>query len=315
MGGQAHLGAPPVGRASGLLLIAVAAITWGTTGTTLKLAGAGAGAAPLVLGASRLAVAAPLLLAGAAVARAPLRRPGWAFLPAGACIAAYQLCYFAAVPRAGVAATALLAICSAPLFVAVLAWPLLRERPTRPALVALGSGAAGGALLVAGSDHAGSAFAAGAALALGAGLVYSLYVVASKRGLGRNDPRALAALTFTTAAVLLAPVLLTDRGDTAALWRTAWPLVLYLAAVPTAIAYWLYTAGLRRVRASSATIAGLLEPITATALGLAVFAERLSVVGGFGALLLLSAVTLLARESTRGGAAGMATEIAGDGSP
>ena len=67
-----------------------------------------------MLGASRLAIAAPLLLAGAAATRSSWRTAGWGFLPAGLCIAAYQLCYFAAVPRAGVAATALLAICSAP---------------------------------------------------------------------------------------------------------------------------------------------------------------------------------------------------------
>ena len=282
------------GASTGLVLIALAAITWGTTGTVLKLAGAGAGAAPLVLGASRLAVAAPLLLGAAVVTRAPLRRPGWAFLPAGLCIAAYQLTYFAAVPRAGVAATALLAICSAPLFVAALAWMLLGERPGRAGLGALGLGAAGGALLVAGSGHPGPTFAAGAALALAAGFVYSLYVVASKRGLAGADPRALAALTFATAAIALAPVLIANASGTAALWRGAWPLVLYLGAVPTAIAYWLYTAGLRRVPAASATIAGLLEPLTATVLGLSLFAERLAPAGWFGAVLLLAAVALLA---------------------
>ncbi len=274
--------------------MAAAAITWGTTGTTLKLARAGAGTAPLVLGASRLAVAAPLLLAGAAATRTPLAARGWAFLPAGLCIAAYQLCYFAAVPRAGVAATALLAICSAPLFVAAFAWALLGERPGRAGLGALALGAAGGALLVAGSRPPGPGFAAGAMLALGAGLVYSLYVVASKRGLGKADPRGLAALTFATAAVALAPVLVVDSAGTAALWRSSWPLLLYLGAVPTAVAYWLYTAGLRRVPASSATIVGLLEPFTATVLGLSLFAETLSPAGWAGAALLLAAVVLLA---------------------
>lgn len=246
-----------------------------------------------MLGASRLVVAAPLLLAGAAAARSSWRRTGWAFLPAGLCIAAYQVCYFAAVPRAGVAATALLAICSAPLFVAALARLQLGEQPGRRTVAALVLGAAGGALLVAGSGSPGAGFAGGAALALGAGLVYSLYVVTSKRALAGGDPRALAALTFGTAAVALAPVLVVAAPATASLWRSAWPLILYLASIPTALAYWLYTAGLRRVQASAATIVGLLEPLTATVLGLSLFAEHLHPLGWMGAGLLLAAVTVL----------------------
>jgi drug/metabolite transporter, DME family len=247
-----------------------------------------------VLGASRLAVAAPLLLASAAAARTPLKPVGWTFLPAGLCIAAYQLAYFAAVPRAGVAATALLAICSAPLFVAALAWVLLGERPTGSKAAALGVGLAGGALLIAGSGRRDAAFGTGASLALGAGFVWSVYVVLTKRAGGLWKPHALTALTFTTAAVLLLPVLATSGAETSSLWERAWPLLIYLAAVPTALAYWLYTAGLRRSAASSAAIVGLLEPVTATVLGLSLFAERLAPFGWAGAVLLVAAVTILA---------------------
>lgn len=263
--------------------------------------------APLVLGASRLVVAAPLLVVWAAVTRASLRPIDWMVVPAGACMAAYQLCYFSAVPRAGVAATALIAICSAPLFVAALAWPLLHERPGASGLAALGLGALGGGLLVAGSGKPAGSFTAGALLALAGGLIWAFYIVATKRS-RQAAPAALAALTFGVAAVLLAPVLIVDRGGTAALWQRSWPLLLYIAIVPTGVAYWLYTRGLRRSRASAAALIGLLEPLTATVLGLALFGERLGVLGWAGALLLAAAVTLLSRgaEPARGGAAAQA---------
>jgi DME family drug/metabolite transporter len=45
-------------------------------------------------------------------------------------MAAYQLCYFWAVPRTGVALTALFAICSAPILIATGAALWLKERPT-----------------------------------------------------------------------------------------------------------------------------------------------------------------------------------------
>jgi DME family drug/metabolite transporter len=56
-----------------------------------------------------------------------------------------------------------------------------------------------------------------------------------------------------------------------------------------------FTAGLRRVPATAAGIVSLLEPLTATALGVLVFGEALGAAGGAGALLLLVALALLAR--------------------
>ncbi len=58
-----------------------------------------------------MAVAAPLLVAAAVGRRTGLQAGRWTFMVAGLCMAAYQVCYFSAVPLAGVAATALLAIC------------------------------------------------------------------------------------------------------------------------------------------------------------------------------------------------------------
>src|SRR5881296_3889387 len=72
-----------------------------------------------------------------------------------------------------------------------------------------------------------------------------------------------------------------------------WPWLLYLGAVTTAGAYALYTAGLRHVPASAAGVASLLEPLTATLLGVILFGERLGVAGWAGAVLLLGALVLL----------------------
>jgi len=237
-------------------------------------------------------VAAPLLVLAAA--RGSLRPRGWEFLPAGLCIGAYQLLYFSAVPRAGVAATALLAICSAPILVAALARFVLGEGLGPRRAAALGAGVGGGALLVGGASGGTPTFGLGAALALGAGLSYSIYVVLTKRAAAGSDPSGLAAATFTTAAMALAPMLLLQPGATAALWRHAWPFLLYLGAVPTAGAYLLYTAALRRTSAAAAAVVGLLEPLGATVLGITLFAERLSAAGWAGGALMLLAVAILA---------------------
>jgi DME family drug/metabolite transporter len=292
----------------GLLLIAVAAASWGTTGATMTLLSRDVTISPLLVGWSRLAIAAPcLLLAAAAAARLgahhPTRRawPALADLPLcaalGVAMAAYQVCYFRAVTLVGVAAAALLAICSAPLLIAMLAAVFLGERLTPLVRLSLGMAVVGTALLVVGPrglDQVAGHFGLGALLALGAGVSYAVYAVAAKGLLARVTPLAVSAITFALAAVFLAPALLAEPAPARAL-AAGWPLLVYLGLGPTAVAYGLFTAGLTRVPATAAGIVSLLEPLTATTLGLVVFGERLGPVGITGALLLLAALALLTR--------------------
>jgi DME family drug/metabolite transporter len=250
-----------------------------------------------------MAAAAPCLLGALALARpASAARGDWQPRDRakagllGAAMAAYQVCYFWAVPRTGVALTALLAICSAPLMIAAGAALTLKERPSPAALASLPLAVTGTAMILAGPRATGDAppgFAAGALAALGAGLSYAVYAVTAKGLLRRIAPLPLAALTFTLAAVLLTPVLVLERGAAAQL-SAGWPLLLYLGIVPTAGAYVLFGAGLRRVTATAAGIATLLEPLTAATLGVLLFGERLRPVGWAGAILLFAALGLLA---------------------
>ena len=282
----------------GLVLIGLAAISWGTTGSVSTVLVAHAGAQPFLVGAARLAVAAVLLLAGARLAGAPglARRDLGRCAALGVCMAAYQAAYFTAVAMTGIVVTALVAICSAPVMIAVLAAALLGERLTTRTAVALALGVTGTTLLVVAPGAAPTdppRFAAGALLAGVAGLAYALYVVVTKRSLARAAPLPLTAGTFTAAAAVMLPLLAwTDAPLDQAV--RGWPWLLYLGAVATAGAYALYAAGLRRVPAAVAGIVTLLEPLTATLLGVLVFGERLRAAGAFGAVLLVAAIGLLA---------------------
>lgn len=282
---------------AGLLLVSLAAISWGTTGATMALLARGASADPLLVGVMRLALASPILLAVARAREGALRLPApRAALVAGLCMSAYQVCYFLAVPRAGVALTALVAICSAPIMIALMASASLGERLAARTAVALAAGVAGTALLVLGPRGPAAltpGLLGGVALALGAGLAYALYAVVTKRGLGSAPPLGLAAVTFTIAALALLPALLLVEGPLVSSLRLGWPLFLYLGAVPTAFAYALYTTGLTRVPATAAGLATLLEPLTATALGVVAFGEALGASGLIGAGLLLGALVSL----------------------
>jgi len=288
----------------GLLCIGLAAISWGTTGATMTVLARDADLGPLLVGWVRLAVAAPSLFVMAAAARrgraghrpAPLALPdALAYGLLGLAMAAYQVCYFRAVTLTGVAVAALLAICSAPLMIAMLAALVLGERIEPVVKASLGMAVLGTALLVIGPRGAvgmTGSFGAGALLALGAGLSYAVYAVTAKRVLSRTAPLTVAAITFGLAALFLAPALALERAPGPGLLRAA-PLLLYLGLGPTALAYALFTSGLRRVPATVAGIVGLLEPLTAATLGVAVFGESLGAAGAIGAALLVAALVLL----------------------
>ncbi len=300
-----ELSSRPVSAASrpaplrGLLLICAAAVSWGTTGSVTTLLVAHAGAGPLMIGAVRMLVAAPLLLLAARVLSGPLRiarEDRWRCVAMGVAMAAFQASYFTAVTMTGIAIAALIAICSAPLMIAGLAWLCLGERPTARIGVALALGVTGTALLIAGPRgwaDLSPRFVGGVGLALAAGGSYGAYVVVAKAALARTAPLPLAGVNFAIAALALAPAL--TAAGTGRQIALGWPWLLYLGAVTTAGAYAIYTIGLRDVSASVTGIASLLEPLTATILGVAVFGERLGVAGAFGAVLVFAALALLVR--------------------
>jgi DME family drug/metabolite transporter len=278
----------------GTLLIVVAAVTWGTTGSTMKLIAIGSPMSPLIVGFLRVAIAAPCLWIVARWLAGPIRiesRHDWTrLLVAGIAMGLYQPFYFWGVALTSVAVGSLIAICSAPLLITVLAALFLGERIDTRTWTALLIGITGTAMLTIGPHGVSKlppGFLAGVALEVGAGLCYAVYAVAVKGVVDRAAPLAIAAVTFSIAALTLLPLLLVE-------WPVAnaqgWALLVYLGVVPTAAAYALYTNGLRTTRVTVSGVLGLLEPLTATLLGVLFFGDRLGQVGVVGAALLLVAV-------------------------
>jgi drug/metabolite transporter, DME family len=278
----------------GLLLIVTAAMTWGTTGATMKLVAAGSPMSPLLVGFLRVAIAAPCLCLAARWLVGPIRLPDRGdrgrLLVAGLAMGAFQACYFWGVMKTSVAVGSLIAISSAPILITVLAAVLLGERIDGLTWGALLVGIAGAALLTVGPhglERLPPGFVVGVALALGAGLSYAVYAVAVKSLVHSAPPLNIAALTFSVAALSLLPVLLVE-------WPSAdargWALLAYLGVVPTAVAYILYVIGLRTTPVTVSGVLTLAEPLTATLLGVLFFGDRLGLSGTVGAALLLSAV-------------------------
>ncbi|MEA2457434.1 MAG: drug/metabolite transporter, family [Thermoleophilaceae bacterium] len=272
----------------------MAAVLFGTTGTAQAL---GPSLSPLVVGAARIAVGAVLLwiVAASLARRQEGTTPSWPRLVvglAGACVAGYQLLFFAAVHSTGVAVGTVVALGSAPVFAGLLARATSGARLQARWAACTALATVGVAVLVSGGET-GTVSAVGVALALGSGLMYAGYTVGAKRLLDAGHaPEAVMARAFGAGAVLLLPVLVVDAAQLTS--PAAVGLAVYLGALPTALAYVLFARGLRVLPAADVATLTLAEPLTAAALGLVVLGEHLSLTAVLGALLILGGLAALA---------------------
>jgi DME family drug/metabolite transporter len=282
--------------------VLAAAVLFGTTGTAQALGPDGT--SPLGVGAVRLAVGGLALLlvlplaAGSSRAAIALWRTPLGLL-AGVCAALYQVCFFAAVDRAGVALGTLVTIGSGPVFAGLLGAVLLRERVEASWLVATGTCVGGLALLSRAGGGDGTAEAVGLLLALTSGAAYAAYTVAAKRLMrAGHRPADVMASAFALGGLLLLPLLATQPVG----WLAApggWALAGYLGLVTTTAAYLLFGRGLAVLAAAPVTTLVLAEPLVATVLGVGVLGERLPALGVAGAGLVLVGLALQGAASAR----------------
>ncbi len=136
----------------------------------------------------------------------------------------------------------------------------------------------------------------GVILALAAGLSYATYIVCAARLARLGSVRHSTAAIFSLASVMLAPVALTqDLSFVRSIDGAV--MVLWLGLVTLAVAYLLFTSGLRSTDSSTAATLSLAEPVTATVLGVVVLAERPSLGAWFGIGLIVLGLVLAARSS------------------
>lgn len=282
-------------RLPGPVLIVLATILWGTTGTAQELAPEAA--TPLAIGSLRLLLAAFVVmliagLTGQLRNLSDMRRP--ATLVAAIGVAAYQPFFFLGVDRTGVVVGTIVAIGSAPVFAGLLAWGFDRTAPSRKWLTATGVAIVGVAILVAaGSDVAASA--EGIGFALLAGAAYATYVIAARQFAREGNIVGSTAIIFAIAATLLLPLLAVD--DLGWVATTAGTItVLHLGVLATAAAYLLFAAGLQSTKSTTATTLSLGEPVTAALLGVIAVGERPPPLAWFGFVLVLIALVAVATE-------------------
>jgi drug/metabolite transporter, DME family len=200
---------------------------------------------------------------------------------------------------AGGAALASVLLYTAPAWVAVGAWLWLGERLDRRTLLALVIAVAGLAIVAFGARPEGGAQPRFSVAAIGwglaSGLAYALYYLIGKRYFRRLGTESVLAIALPVGGLVLLPfVHFTQKSP------TSWAAIVFIAVVPTYVAYLLYGAGLMRIAATRAATIAAVEPVVAAAVAFAIWGEQLGRWGYAGSLLVLSAVVLIATGRNNG---------------
>jgi DME family drug/metabolite transporter len=293
-------------RDSGVPLLVLAGVAWGTGGLLGSLLGRETGLSPLAVAAYRLglggllvlvAVGATAQLRGGAPFRGVVRRPALRRIGLLAVLAAaFQACYFTAVSVTGVGLATLVTIGTAP--VVVVAVETLRGSARRGSLSVVALALLGLGLLVgvpgAAPDPLGALV--GAAAAVLAGSAFATMTLVAAAPVPGLDAVLTTGASFVVGGLLLAVPAIVLGGPAVPTTSAGVGLLVLFAVVPTALAYTAYFRGLAGgTSPETGAVLALLEPLTAAVLAAVVLGERLGVVGVIGALLLAAAVLLAAR--------------------
>ena len=259
---------PPKSRARlsalGLVLLAVTAIGWGLNFPVMKfllrewppLSARGSSG---IVGAAALALAAVWQRQRLAVPRAMwLRLVLVSLLTISSWVAFMGL----ALVWLDAREAAVLSI-SVPVWVALLAWPVLGERLTWLRAVALAVALGGIFILIGGNSiEAGIGKLPGLLLALTGAVCVGLGTVLTKHFPLEMPPTSLAAWQIGIGCLPVAIVgLLLERPDPAALSAVGWASMAYLTLVQFCLCYVCWFAALERLPAATASIGTLLVPV------------------------------------------------------
>ena len=279
------------------LFILAAGILWGCIGIFVRRLNAmGLYSMDIVFlraVATALAMGAFLLIFNRKMFRIRLKDL-WCFLGTGICsIVFFNFCYFKAITLTSLSVAAVL-LYTAPAIVMVLSFFLFGEKFTKRKVLALVLTFVGCVLVTGVLTDAGNVTGLGVLTGLGAGLGYALYSIFSRYALERGYHSFTITFYTFLIAIVGAAFFADVPGVLCVAAKDAGTVLFALGfgIVCTVIPYLLYTAGLQHVENGKASIIASIEPVTATMLGIFLFAEKTTVTGIAGVVIVILALAI-----------------------
>lgn len=284
----------------GFVLAAMAAILWGTAGTAQTFITSDS-LSPLWVGALRILCAClffyPTLCLSANSSNsgtAPVNKSSYLpkVIAAGFSMALFNLLFFTGVKTAGVALGSCTIIASAPVWAGILDALIKKRAPDRLWLIGIAVAISGGVWMAVSQAGNIEVNAFGMGICLTAGFFYSCYSMLAKELVRMTTPLRASAHSFTVAAFIAfgAAFFLSDVPQ---LYAADVAIVVYLGVVVTGVAYLLYGTALKTTRVSTCVALGLLEPVTAFFLAIAVVHESVDPWAAVGLVMILLGLALV----------------------
>lgn len=281
----------------GSIFVALAALSWGITGaiaTQLMALGWDAALVSLCRGAiGLLCFLAWLALRPQNSGFSNPRLWQWSLL-AGLGVAGNFTFYFMSIAEGSIAIAATLMYC-APVFVYLVSFALKVERPTPFNCMAIVLVMVGIVLLTQLYDvSAGDVTAMGIITGLFAGLSYTLFIFGFKQASVYGSNQASLSISFVVMVFVMSVWSGMRTGFAIpAIDTQTFALLAGLGLLGAGLSFVLYFQGLKQSLATVASIVALVEPVTATLLGYAIFDQQLKGLQIVGMVLILVTVTAL----------------------
>ncbi|MEG0381524.1 MAG: EamA family transporter, partial [Kurthia sp.] len=232
------------------VVVLIAAMLWGTVGTTKTYVTSDAN--PLSIAMFRSILGGGLLMIVAAVFRKiNFRQWPWKLtIYSALCMALFQPLFFISVEWTGVAVGTVVAIGSSPIFAGLIEWTVLKEKPNNAWRIATILAITGCILLFFGQQDR-MIEPIGIVTALLAGVVFATYTNVTKELLKKEASLPAVGMIFTLSGIMLLPFSI-YVGVGWIMESVNWLPMLVMAFFGTSIAYLLFFRGLRQIESSAA---------------------------------------------------------------
>jgi drug/metabolite transporter (DMT)-like permease len=270
-------------RHKAILLLVIAALLWSTSGVFVKALDW----QPISILAGRGLFTSIVFLLY--LRRLPKRITHWTLLAAGGSLATQFL--FVTSTKLTTAANSIFLQYTAPIYVVLLAYWLLREKPSRSDWIAMGI-IFGGLLLFFGDQLSPEGFY-GNLLAVLSGVTSAIMIVSfrAQKNSSPEDSVLIASLAF---AIFGFPSVLRESWTV-----TNWLTIAYLGVFQIGLAFIFFTQGIKHIPALEANLIGTLEPILNPLWVFLFLGERMGQYALLGGLVVLAGVIVSAVGSAR----------------
>jgi drug/metabolite transporter (DMT)-like permease len=201
---------------------------------------------------------------------------------------ATMVSYFISIMNASVSIAVLL-LSTAPIYITIFSPWILKEKIGIRGIIALVLSLAGIILIVDPGKLDFEPFSIGILAGIASGIFYAFEIMTSKYASSTYSGYSQAFWSFLVAAIILLPVGVVPLEVVS----SNLVYLLLLAVFPTILAVSLYFNGLKKVKAQSASILGLIEPISAVFFAVLILGEQISTLEITGGALILIGAALV----------------------